>query len=207
VEPRRRRRGGASEAGWRLRELDTPATAAHDQDVESPSLIEAIIRFPAAVIRLPSSAIDTLDAVNDLTERLDSLISLLDRVEGGVNRAGSGFDLASTGISHAVSGLETAVGTLDASLPSLSDSAAALRVLTERLSGVAIELVSELPKATRSLQEVSPELASVAGLLDERFAHLDMVVTELARLMESVVGSIPGMRRVLRSTSMPYQPG
>ena len=48
---------------------------------------------------------------------------------------------------------------LDSSLPSLSDSASALRVLTERLSGVAIDLATELPKATRSLQEVSPELA------------------------------------------------
>ena len=52
---------------------------------------------------------------------------------------------------------------LDPSLPSLSDSASALRTLTERLSGVAIELVNELPKATKSLQEVSPELASVSA--------------------------------------------
>ena len=41
----------------------------------------------------------------------------------------------------------------------------------------------EMPKATQSLQEVSPELSTVVGLLDERFAHLDSVVTELARLV------------------------
>jgi ABC-type transporter Mla subunit MlaD len=128
-------------------------------------------------------------------------MTLLDRLEGGVNKAGSGIDFAALGISGAVSGLEQAVGMLDSSLPSLSDSASALRFLTERLSGVAIELANELPKATRSLQQVSPELASVAGLLDERFAHLDTVVTELTRLMEAVVGTIPGMRRVLRVTS------
>ena len=134
-------------------------------------------------------------------------MTLLDRLEGGVNKAGSGIDLAALGSRSAVSGLEQAVGMLDCSLPSLSDSASALRSLTERLSGVAMELASELPKATRSLQEVSPELASVVGLLDDRFAHLDTVVTDLARLMEAVVGTIPGMRRVLRSTpSLPYEP-
>jgi hypothetical protein len=105
-----------------------------------------------------------------------------------------------------VAGLEQAVGMLDASLPSLSVSASALRILTERLSGVAMELASELPKATRSLQEVSPELSSVVGLLDDRFAHLDTVVTDLAGLMEAVIGTIPGMRRVLRVTpSIPFQ--
>lgn len=175
--------------------------------MESPSLLETVIGFPSAVLRLPSSALATLDAINEVTERMDRLMTLLDRLEGGVNKAGSGIDFAALGISGAVSGLEQAVGMLDSSLPSLSDSAMALRFLTERLSGVAIELVNELPKATRSLQEVSPELASVAGLLDERFTHLDTVVTELARLMEAVVGTIPGMRRVLRVTSSaPFEP-
>ena len=64
-----------------------------------------------------------------------------------------------------------------------------------------MELAAELPKATRSLQEVSPELASVVGLLDDRFAQLDTVVTELAGLMEAVVGNLPGLRSVPRSTS------
>ncbi len=135
-------------------------------------------------------------------------MTVLERLEGGVNKAGSGMDFAALGISSAVSGLEQAVGILDASLPSLSESASAVRALTDRLGGVAVELANELPKATRSLQEVSPELASVAGILDERFAHLDIVVTELAGLMEAVVGTIPGMRRVLRSTSSdPFEPG
>jgi hypothetical protein len=173
---------------------------------ESPSLLETIIGFPGAVLRLPSSALATLDAINDVAERMDRLMTLLERLEGGVNKAGTGMDFAALGISGAVSGLEQAVGILDASLPSLSESASAVRGLTEFLGGVAIELANELPKATQSLQEVSPELASVVGLLDDRFAHLDTVVTELAGLMEAVVGTIPGMRRVLRSTpSVPFE--
>ena len=171
--------------------------------VESPTLLETAIRLPGALLRLPSSALAALDAINDLAERLDRLMTMLDRVEGGVDRAGSGMDLAALGISRAVSGLELAVGTLDNSLPYLSDSALALRSLTERLSAVAVELVIELPKATQSLQEVSPELAGVVGVLDDRFAHLDTVVTELVRLMEAVVGTIPGMRRVIRASSTP----
>lgn len=169
--------------------------------VESPSLLVTMVRFPGALLRLPTSALSALDAINDMADRLDRLMSLLERLEGGVNRAGSGIDLAALGISHAVSGLEQAVDTLDTSLPSLSDSASALRSLTERLSAVAVELATELPRATRSLQEVSPELNTVVGLLDERFAHLDGVVTELARLMEAVVGAIPGIRRVLPSST------
>jgi hypothetical protein len=171
-------------------------------------LLETLIGFPGAVLRLPSSALATLDAINEVTERMDRLMTLLDQLDRGVNKAGSGIDFAALGISGAVSGLEQAVGMLDASLPSLAESASALRGLTERLSGVAFELVNELPKATRSLQEVSPELASVVGLLDDRFTHLDTVVTDLARLMEAVVGTIPGMRRVLRTPwSVPYEPG
>jgi ABC-type transporter Mla subunit MlaD len=174
--------------------------------MESLSFFEAVVRFPGALVRLPSSAQATLEAVNDVAERMDRLMALLERVEGGVNKAGSGIDFATLGISSAVAGLEQAVGILNASLPSLSDSAAVLRLLTERLSGVAMELASELPRATRSLQEVSPELSSVVGLLDERFAHLDTVVTDLAALMEAVVGTVPGMRRVLRVTpSIPFQ--
>ena len=175
--------------------------------MESPSLIESIIGFPGAVLRLPATALAAMEAVNDMAERLDRLMTLLERLDGGVTKAGSGIDLAALGISAAVSGLEQAIGTLDSSLPSLSDSAGALRTLTERLSGVAIELANELPKATRSLQEVSPELASVVGILDDRFTHLDDVVTEMARLVEAVIGTIPGMRRVLRvsTNTVPFE--
>ncbi len=187
--------------------LDTGRRSAHDRDVESPSLIESIIGFPGAVLRLPSTALAAMEAVNDMAERLDRLMTLLERLDGGVTRAGSGIDLAALGISAAVSGLEQAIGALDSSLPSLSDSAGAMRNLTERLSGVAIELVNELPKATRSLQEVSPELTSVVGILDERFTHLDDVVTEMARLVEAAIGTIPGMRRVLRvsTNTVPFE--
>ena len=169
--------------------------------VGQPSLLETMIRMPGALLRLPASALAALDAVNELAEKLDRLMTMLERIEGGVNKAGSGIDLAALGMSRAVSGLEQAVGTLDGSLPTLSDSAAALRTLTERLSGVAIELVTELPKATQSLQEVSPQLSIVVGSLDERFDHIDTVVTELARIVEGVIGAIPGMRRVIRAAS------
>jgi len=171
--------------------------------VESPTLAETLVRLPGALLRLPTTALTALDAINDVAERLDRLMTMLERIEGGVDKAGSGIDLAALGISRAVSGLELAVNTLDNSLPSLSTSALALRSLTERLSAVAIELATELPKATQSLQEVSPELAGVVGLLDDRFTHLDAMVTDLVRLMEAVVVTIPGMRRVLRTSSTP----
>jgi hypothetical protein len=170
--------------------------------VESPSLLETVIGLPSTLLRLPASTLAALDAISDLSEKLDRLMPLLERIEG-VNKAGTGMDLAALGISHAVSGFDLAVGMLNASVPSVSDSASALRAITERLSSVVIELVTEVPKATPSRQEMPPELASVAGLLDERFSHLDSMVTELARLMESVVGTIPGMRRVLRVTTTP----
>jgi ABC-type transporter Mla subunit MlaD len=174
---------------------------------EPPSLLETIFELPGTLLRLPSSTLAALDAINDLTERLDRLMTTLERLEGGVNTAGNGIDLAASGISLAVSGLEQAVGTLDRTLPSLSDSASALRTLTERLSGVALELVTELPKATRSLQDVSPQLTVVVGTLDERFTHLDDVVTELAGLVEAAIGSIPGMRRVIRAAgTVPIEP-
>jgi ABC-type transporter Mla subunit MlaD len=171
--------------------------------VGQPSLLETMIRMPGALLRLPASALAALDAINDMSDRLDRLMTLLERLEGGVNKAGSGIDLAALGMSRAVSGLQQAVGALDTSLPTLSDSAAALRILTERLSGVAIELTSELPKATETLQQVSPQLALVVGSLDERFDHIDTVVTELARIVEGVIGTIPGMRRVIRAASSP----
>ena len=72
-------------------------------------------------------------------------------MDTGLARAGGGVDLAATGITQAVSGLERAVGMLDGSLPSLSQSASSFRVLTERLSAVAVELATELPRATATL--------------------------------------------------------
>jgi ABC-type transporter Mla subunit MlaD len=67
---------------------------------------------------------------------------------------------------------------------------------------VAVELVTELPRATATLQDISPELAKVVGTLDDRFGHLDSVVTDLAKLVEAVIGTIPGMRRVLRTSAV-----
>jgi hypothetical protein len=128
--------------------------------MESPSLLETLVRLPGALLRLPATALTALDAINDLAERVERLMVLLERIESGVSLAGSGIDLAASGISQA-----------------------------------------EIPRATKTLQDLSPELSSVVGTLDERFSHLDGVVTDLARLMEAVVGTIPGMRRVLRTTT------
>ena len=166
--------------------------------VESTSLLESLIRLPGALLRLPATTVTALDAINDLAERLDRLTTLLERVEGPVNKAGSGIDLAGLGISHAVSGLRQAAGALDPSLPSFSDPAAALRTLAERLSDVAFERATEVPNATKSLQDVSPELSVVIGSLDEHFTHIDDVVTELARLVETVVAALPGLARAIR---------
>jgi hypothetical protein len=166
--------------------------------VESPSLVESLIRLPGALIRLPTATVTALDAINDLAERLDRVTTLLERAEGGVNIAGSGIDLAALGISHAVSGLRQAAGAFDPSLPSLSDPAAALRILAERLSDVAFERATEVPKATKSVRDVSPELSDVVESVDEGFAHIDDVVTEFARLIEAVIGAIPGLGRVIR---------
>ena len=192
--------------GEDVRVLDTRRHSAHDQDVDNPSLFETVVDLPETLLRLPASTLRALDAVSDLSEKLDRLMPLLERIDGGVNRAGSGIDLAALGISTAVSGLETTVATLDASLPSLSESASVLRSLAEGLSMVATELANELPKATRSLQELSPELGAIVGLLDDRFAHLDGVVTDMGRLMEAAVGTIPGIRRVLRVTTTSSTP-
>ena len=182
--------------------LDTGALPTHDQDMESPSLLETATRLPGTLLRLPGTILTALEAVNRLAVQIDRLMTILEKMEGGVIRAGSGVELAATGINQAVSGLETVVGMLDGSLPSLSDSASALRSLTERLSGVATDLATQLPLATKTLQSISPELSKVVGTLDERFSHMDSVVTELARIMEAVVGSIPGMRRVLRPSAV-----
>jgi ABC-type transporter Mla subunit MlaD len=170
--------------------------------METPSLLDTAARLPGTLLRLPGTTLRALDAVITLADRLDALMELLEKMESGVTFAGNGVEMAAAGISQAVSGLEKAVGTLDGSLPTLSDSASAIRSLTERLSGVVIDLATELPRATKSLQDISPELAKVVGTLDERFGHLDSVVTDLARLMEAVVGSIPGMRRVLRTPNI-----
>ena len=171
-----------------------------------PVSVSSTTRFPGALLRLPSSTLAALDSLNELSQRLDRLTTMLDRIEGGMNVAGSGIDLAALGIANALSGLKQAVGTSDTSLPAPSDSAAAQRSVTEWLSNVAVQLAMELPKATKSLQDASPELSSaVVGSLDERFTHLDDIVTALARLMDAVIDAIPGMRRVIRAAVSPIE--
>jgi hypothetical protein len=181
--------------------LDSGSQATHDRAVESPSLMATALRLPGTLLRLPGATLRALDALITLADRIDRLLTLLERIEGALARAGSGVDLATAGINQALSGLERAVGVLDGSMPTLSDSASSLWTLTERLSAVAVDLATELPKATATLQDISPELTNVVGALDERFSRLDGVVTELANVVEGVVGTIPGMRRILRTNT------
>ncbi len=156
--------------------------------MESPSLLESIRRFPGAVIRFPSAAVDTLDALNALAERIDRLLTLLEPLQGGMNLAGTGVDVATTGITQAIVGLQQAVGTFDSSLPGLSYSSSALRSLAERLGGVTMEVVA-------APEESAPPLGDPS--LDE----LSTLVAELIQLVLSTVGSIPGVRQVLRVTT------
>ena len=128
-------------------------------------------------------------------------MTLLERIDGGVNRAGTGIDLAALGISTAVSGLEQAVGTLDASLPSLSDSAVRAAQSHGASEWCGARAGQRAPEGDPVAAGSLARAGSVVGILDDRFTHLDDVVTEMARLMEAVVGTIPGMRRVLRVSS------
>ncbi len=160
--------------------------------MESPSLFEAITRFPGAVIRLPSTAIDTLAAINELAERVDRLMSQLEKLEGGLNVAGAGMDVAATGITQAVAGLQQAVDILDSSMPSFlpfSATASTLRGLTDRLGPARIELTAE------AVEEQPSDEGRPSGV------QLDVFVAELTRLVESLVGTIPRVRQVLRVTS------
>ena len=43
--------------------------------------------------------------------------------------------------------------------------------------------------------------------LDEGFTHLDDVLTELARLIEAVIGAIPGLGRVIRDALVTIDSG
>lgn len=151
--------------------------------MESQSILETIVGLPSTLLRLPAATLAALQAIDDISDRLDRLMPLLERIDGGMNTAGTGFDLAALGLSTAASGFEQAVGAFNASLPLFTESASVMRSVTERVGTIAFELVTELPKATQSLQDVSPELAAVVGLLEE------------------VVGNIPGMRRVVDVTS------
>jgi hypothetical protein len=150
-------------------------------------LIEAIRRFPGAVIRFPSVAVDTLDAVNALAERIDRLLTVLEPLQGSVNLAGTGVDFATTGFAQAITGIQQAVGALDSSFPPFASPSATLRSLAGRLGGTTVELVveQEEPPAKEWERDDLPPI------------QLDMILMELVRLVESVVGTIPGIRQFL----------
>jgi hypothetical protein len=158
--------------------------------MESPSLFEAITRFPGALIRFPSAAIDTLEGINALTERIDRLLMLLEPLEGGMGLAGTGVDFATTGIAQAVAGLQQAVGIMDSSRTPLS-STSALRLLAGRLGGTTLEVVAEEELDADSADHPPPVL------------DLDAIVTELVRFAASLAGTIPGVREIIRVTTTP----
>lgn len=169
--------------------------------MESPSLFEAIVRFPGAVIRLPSTAKDTLDAINALAERVDRLVSLLEQFEPGVTLAGAGVDVATSGISQAIFGLQQAAGSLDGVIPGMAASTAALRGLTERLGRTTIEVVAAPEDETAGYGE---------GGFDEGFDAADPALDDLSDVVSQLVGlfaatfsTIPGVRQVLRVTTPP----
>lgn len=157
--------------------------------VESPSLFEAITRFPGALIRFPSTAIDTLEGINALTDRIDRLLALLEPLEGGMTLAGTGVDFATTGLAQAVAGLQQAVGIVDGTRTPLSSNSA-LRLLAGRLGGTTVEVVTE-------------EEPDTDPPLDPLVLDLDAIVAELLRVIGSVAGSIPGVREIIRVTMMP----
>jgi hypothetical protein len=165
--------------------------------VENLSFFEAVRRFPGALVRLPSTAIDTLDAINALTERIDRLMTLLEQFEGGMHLAGSGVDFATTGIAQAVAGLQQAMGSFDNGRPPFSQPAEALRNLAERLGGTSAAGVEIVVTSDADDEDFDP--------LDEEppFMQFEAIVTELARLVESLVSSIPGVREFLRLTTSP----
>ena len=165
--------------------------------MESPSLFQAVVRFPGALIRLPSAAVDTLDAINALAERIDRLVAQLERLEVGLQLAGTGVDVATTGIAQAVSGLQQAAGMIDSTLPPpFSSTASALRGLADRLGPGALQVVTggdaDLEHHADA-ETASPDLTPLV--------QLDVVVAEFARLLEAVVGSVPGVRQVFRITT------
>lgn len=165
--------------------------------VEQPSLLETLLELPGTLLRLPASVLAALDAIPDVADRLDRLTTMVERMGAPMNRAGSGADLAVSGIANAVTGLQQAFGSLDTSLPFISDSASVLRGIGERLGAVRGELTIDVPETTKPPPDRSRERPSFVEWpgSEEPVINLEAVVTELAGLMEAIVGAIPGMRR------------
>lgn len=166
--------------------------------MESPSLFEAIVRFPGALIRLPSTAKDTLDAINALAERVDRLVTLLEQFEPGVNLAGIGVDVAASGISQAITGLQQAVGALDGVIPGVSSTNAALRELADRMGWTtidAIEVVADTEESSRYSEFDDGEGDDPA--LDE----LSAAVSQLIEFFATTFSTIPGVRQFFRVTT------
>ena len=172
----------------------------HDQAVESPSFLESLIQLPGTLLQFPGRALQAMDALNDLADRVERLMTLLERLEGGVTRspaAGSTWPRSvSPKPSAGSKGRSVNTGCLVAQPVGLRFCAAFVDRATAGDRAP--------PKQPR--QDVArifhQELAKIVGTLDERFGHLDLVVTDMARLVEAVIGTIPGMRRVLRTTTV-----
>ena len=100
-------------------------------------------------------------------------MALLERSTGASTRPARASTSPRLGISTAGPGLEQAVGMLDSSFPHFPILLRPCAASPNDSAGWRSNWPANFPKATQSLQELSPELSSVVGILDERFAHLD----------------------------------
>lgn len=106
--------------------------------------------------------------------------------------------------------LERLVDVLQGPLEDLSE---ALPALAARVDALGNELVATRASIDRILPELSQLVGGMDGRLtnidaevskaltglDERLEHMDDVVSELGSTLTGVIGSIPGVRRALRT--------
>ena len=163
----------------------------------SPVQSKAMMSIPA-LLSAPGSIFAALGAIAEMPAKIEVLGTLLEQTNRNVGNAAVSVEQAARGIQDAAQGIERVVTMLDVSLPDLSDGAASLRELAEKLSEVAADLVVELPRTTTILGGIPSELAAVMDKLDSRIEHLESVIADVNQLVVSVVGFIPGMRKVVR---------
>lgn len=130
------------------------------------------------------------------TATLDEHIPELSRtVVGGIDQRV--VELAGTVDSFSVQ-LDRLAATLEGALPPLTG----LPPQLDRFDRTVDELATQVTALSEQLGEVLPKLSSVVGEeLPRRVEHLDEVVSELSATLTAVLGSIPGVRRSVRTPS------
>ena len=105
-------------------------------------------------------------------------------------------------------------GLIDSLQGPLADIGTALPALSDKVDVLAQELVQTresidaiLPELSQlvggmdgRLGNIDAEVSRALGGLDERLGHMDEVVSELGETLTGVLGSIPGVRRAVRTT-------